>query len=263
MKPTRYMKGKESQYAIKCNPSMGPCFSDGSTIASDIFIGDQCNMINSCHIDNNGEYGFQCDPTLRKSLFVKTSSPDQTNYFSILDYEVYGIRNYKEYIYKVCAYPDLIWQYITTKDISNEILSNVDEKTILDDLNTIHCSDNYIRLKISASCFHDPSKYLSDTAIVNSCYDSSLISWLGQDTQWLLLYRASNYGMRAKSFHEFCDDKGPTLIVIKTIQGWILGGYTTQSWSGKCMYSHQWIIFHYRGVQERTGFIHFHIEEPS
>ena len=45
-----------------------------------------------------------------------------------------------------------------------------------------------------------------------------------------MIYRASEYGYTAKSFHECCDDKGPTLIIIKSSGGWILGGLTTQSW---------------------------------
>ena len=47
------------------------------------------------------------------------------------------------------------------------------------------------------------------------------------------IYRASEHNYTGKSFHECCDNKGPTLIVIKSSGGWIFGGYTTQSW--KCV----------------------------
>ena len=67
-------------------------------------------------------------------------------------------------------------------------------------------------------------------------YDDKLREWLGDDYKWKLLYRASEHGYTASSFHECCDDKGPTLIVIKSITGNIFGGYTTESWSGKCIY---------------------------
>ena len=46
-----------------------------------------------------------------------------------------------------------------------------------------------------------------------------------------LIYRASEHGYTSSSFHEHCDDKGPTLIIIKTTGGWIFGGYITKSWS--------------------------------
>ena len=60
-------------------------------------------------------------------------------------------------------------------------------------------------------------------------YDNILREWVG-DYNWRLIYRASEHGYSAKSFHECCDDKGPTLVVIKSSGGWIFGGYTTKSW---------------------------------
>ena len=60
-------------------------------------------------------------------------------------------------------------------------------------------------------------------------YDNILREWVG-DYNWKLIYRASEHGYSAKSFHECCDDKGPTLVVIKSNGGWIFGGYTTKSW---------------------------------
>ena len=101
----------------------------------------------------------------------------------------------------------------------------------MNDLDTIHRDDSDIRLKISRCCFKNPSKLLPNTQLVNQQYDYKLREWTG-DYKWRLLYRASEHNYTAKSFHECCDDKGPTLIVIKSSGGWIFGGYTTQSWSG-------------------------------
>ena len=69
----------------------------------------------------------------------------------------------------------------------------------------------------------------------NTDYDSVLREWCG-DYQWKLIYRASNNSFSYDDFHEYCDDKGPTLIIMRTLEGWILGGYTTQSWNLNCMY---------------------------
>ena len=82
----------------------------------------------------------------------------------------------------------------------------------------------------------NPSGFLLGTHIVDQQYDGKLREWLGNDYKWKLLYRASEHGYTAKSFHEYCDDKGPTLVIIKSSGGWIFGGYTTQSWSGNCIY---------------------------
>ena len=47
-----------------------------------------------------------------------------------------------------------------------------------------------------------------------------------------LLYRASRDGWAASNFHSCYDNKGPTVIVIKS-GNYIFGGYTDQSWDGK------------------------------
>ena len=87
VEPTRFMKRKESRYAIECYPNHGPIFGDGWD--RDLFIGDHCNQENSCFIQNNGERGYECHPEYKSSLFVNTAGPDEENYFSVLDYEVY------------------------------------------------------------------------------------------------------------------------------------------------------------------------------
>ena len=99
----------------------------------------------------------------------------------------------------------------------------------MNDLDVIHCKDDAIRLKISQNRFENYSEILADTQIVNQQYDGKLREWVG-DYKWKLLYRASEHGYTGRSFHNCCNDKGPTLIVIKSSEGWIFGGYTTQSW---------------------------------
>ena len=74
-------------------------------------------------------------------------------------------------------------------------------------------------------------------------YDRCLQKWT-RCHKWKLLFRASDHEYKAKSFHECCDDKGPTLVVIKSTSGYIFGGYTTQSWSGG--------IYHYMRVINRS-----------
>ena len=46
-----------------------------------------------------------------------------------------------------------------------------------------------------------------------------------------LLYRASQDGWEASEFHDKCDGKGATLVVIKTSTGQVCGGYTSVAWS--------------------------------
>ena len=233
--PTRFIKKKKSGRAIICFHENGPAF--GTIQKKYLIIGDHCNKENSCSVHNDGTRGYECHPEYKSSIFVNTAGPDEENKFSVLDYEVFGIDyENRDNINKLCKYPDLIMEYIETKDISEESLKQFDDDIeLLNDLDAIHCYDSNIRVKISRCCLKNPSELLSDTWIVNQHYDSYLREWLGNDCKWKLIYRSSENGYTAKSFHECCDDKGPTLIVIKSSGGWIFGGYTTQSWSGYCI----------------------------
>ena len=231
IEPTRYMKIEESKYAIYCNSGRGPVFGD------DIFISNKCNEKNVCYIDNTETRGYKYHPQYKSSLFVNTAEPSEKNYFTVLDYEVFGIDfENRENINKLCKYSDIIWKYIETNDISEESLIQFeDDIELLNDLDAIHCEYSDILLKISRYYFKNPSELLPDTQIVNQQYDAILREWIGSDNKWKLIYSSSEHEYRAKSFHEYCDDKGPTLIVIKSSGGWIFGGYTTRSWSGRGM----------------------------
>ena len=237
VEPTRYMKRKESDCAIECNPKYGPRFGDNW--AYDISIGDKCNKENSCRIENDGKKGYGCHPQYKSSLFVDTDGPDEENRFTVLDYEVFGIDYENKYIIdQLCKYPDIIWEYIETKDISEELLRHLnDDVELLADLDAIHCKDSAIRVKISQYSLSSPSVLFANSQIVDKKYDSYFKEWLGNDYQWKLIFRASEHGYTAESFHECSDNvKGPTLVIIKSSEGWIFGGYTTRSWSGDGIY---------------------------
>ena len=89
VEPTRFMKRKESRYAIECHPKYGPRFGSEENSCSDLLIDDNCNKKDSCHIDNDGTNAYKCHPRFKKSLYVDTDEPDETNFFTVLDYEVY------------------------------------------------------------------------------------------------------------------------------------------------------------------------------
>ena len=48
-----------------------------------------------------------------------------------------------------------------------------------------------------------------------------------------IIHRASDDGYSALSFHENCNDKFPTITVIKTEKNYVFGGYTTQRWKSR------------------------------
>ena len=227
------MKRLGSKCAIECHPRFGPHFGD-----FDIVLEDNLDEDSNCWISNDGTGGYECHPQYKKSLFVNSAKSNERNDFTLQDFEVYGIDFEKQHnINQLCKYPNIIWNYIETKNISDESLKQFDDDIeLLNDLDAIHC-DNAIRLKISNYYLKNPSELLPNTQLVSQQYDDNLREWAG-DYKWKLLYRASEHDYTSKSFHEYCDKvKGPTLVIIKSSGGWIFGGYTTQSWSGRCIYN--------------------------
>ncbi|EFC42630.1 predicted protein [Naegleria gruberi] len=53
---------------------------------------------------------------------------------------------------------------------------------------------------------------------------------LGCETPPKLLYRASNDGFTAQSFHQKCDHQGKTVTIVRSEYGNIFGGFTSQDW---------------------------------
>ncbi|KAL9954732.1 hypothetical protein ACROYT_G042305 [Oculina patagonica] len=62
-------------------------------------------------------------------------------------------------------------------------------------------------------------------------HQSILNSWLQvKEGKWRLLFRASRDGFAARNFHTKCDNKGPTVTIVKSGNN-IFGGFTDVSWA--------------------------------
>ena len=237
VEPTRFMKRNKSLGSTYCNLTQGPTFCE--TYVSGIHIYDECDTGNECFVKCDDTRDYECHPQYKSSLFVNTAGINEENYFYVLDDEVYCLENYKEYVYNTCKYPDLVWNCMEGQEVPEETLKQFDDDTeLLNDLNLVNCYDKDIRSKISQYYLKNPSEFLSGTHIVNQEYDSYLRKWLGQNSECSLIYRASEHGFTAESFHDCCNNKGPTLVIIKSDGGWIFGGFTTQSWSGGRIYTY-------------------------
>ena len=81
------------------------------------------------------------------------------------------------------------------------------------------------------------ARLFENSVILSSDQRQTLIDWL-KDTltsaiqDYVLLYRASRDGWAASNFHSCCDNKGPTVTVVKS-GNYIFGGYTEQHWDGR------------------------------
>jgi hypothetical protein len=68
----------------------------------------------------------------------------------------------------------------------------------------------------------------------NIAFEDHMNEWLGRQkgrgVRLELLYRASRDGFKAADFHGLCDNKGATVTVIRSKEGYVFGGYADQSW---------------------------------
>ena len=92
--------------------------------------------------------------------------------------------------------------------------------------NNIICSFNSIKI--------DKPIYYISTILYNSELKIDYINQILERTKcqsFKLLYRGSKDWFNCKSFHEKCNNKGPTITLIQTEKGHIFGGFTSISWS--------------------------------
>ena len=75
---------------------------------------------------------------------------------------------------------------------------------------------------------------LTDSVILgdNVQHLANLSAWLkrSESSKWKRCWRASVDGWAASTFHSGCDNKGPTVTIIRVGGKYIFGGYTNLSW---------------------------------
>ena len=85
---------------------------------------------------------------------------------------------------------------------------------------------------------HPPNQPFKDSTILSTEHKQVFVNdWLNEklksgQSDFVLIYRASRDGWNSSNFHAHCDNKGPTVSVVKS-GNYIFGGYTEQSWNGK------------------------------
>ena len=52
-----------------------------------------------------------------------------------------------------------------------------------------------------------------------------------------LIYKVSLHGSTPETFHHYCDNKGPTLTIVKTVDNYVFGGFNPVSWMSENMYN--------------------------
>jgi len=89
-------------------------------------------------------------------------------------------------------------------------------------------------LKVMDLYRHNHSKLTLAQGVVHwqeRTYLNQLLKPLSKKMAKIPIYLASKDGDRAVDFHEKCDNKGPTVVIVETTTGNVFGGYTGVSWS--------------------------------
>lgn len=77
-----------------------------------------------------------------------------------------------------------------------------------------------------------PKPFQESEILTSEEHQSILKGWLPSDVQgeWRLLFRASRDGFATDAFHSKCDNKGPTVTIVKSGKN-IFGGFTERPWT--------------------------------
>ena len=78
--------------------------------------------------------------------------------------------------------------------------------------------------------------FFNASSIIRNDFDKQikLINWIEQKLNkniiLELIFKMTENGFTGEDFHHYCDNKGPTLILIKTSNDEIIGGFTPLNW---------------------------------
>jgi len=101
--------------------------------------------------------------------------------------------------------------------------------------NMIHFNPNCEQLNqsfLGILSSDDPDKPIKPILNKDQMNELMILCEFKLNQKWNLIYKASQDGFGAFDFHQKCDNKKNTFIIIKSLNGNVFGGYTEQSWSG-------------------------------
>lgn len=138
----------------------------------------------------------------------------------------------------------LLREYLANYEVIHALFSEINEaiREYKSDLeahqNTINTINEEIRDRLSG--IEDKNKEMLELHSSKQCETLGLASPFATNIkEWLpkkefeLIYRATDNGWSAGDFHSCCDNKGATLVVIKSVKGHLFGGYTSVGWQAR------------------------------
>ncbi|KAK8797626.1 hypothetical protein WA158_005972 [Blastocystis sp. Blastoise] len=123
-------------------------------------------------------------------------------------------------------------------DIKEEEIKNIDISLLENEMYNVFGDQG--REATNRNMMGKPDIFKNSKIINKKCYETHLVNWIGQEKKWKLIFRASDHDFKASEFHKYCDNKCPTVTIIKHIghdnKINIFGGYTTQYWESRKEY---------------------------
>ena len=154
-------------------------------------------------------------PLCKEAIFIihetiKIFSPKEL--FNIITELKNNNKNQQNIINKQQETINLLWVNINELNERVKILENKIKETKNEN------DDNY-SLNNSKIILNDKEK------------EKTIRNWINpnQNIKFELLFRKSRDGSSCKIFHQYCDNKGPTLTLVETTKGYKFGGYTPYS----------------------------------
>jgi len=162
-------------------------------------------------------------PLCKEAIFIihetiKIFSPNEL--FNIITELKNNNKNQQNIINKQQETINLLWVNINELNERVKILENKIKETKNEN------DDNY-SLNNSKIILNDKEK------------EKTIRNWINpnQNIKFELLFRKSRDGSSCKIFHQYCDNKGPTLTLVETTKGYKFGGYTPYSFQSSTGYS--------------------------
>ena len=111
---------------------------------------------------------------------------------------------------------------------SSEIRFSPEENDVINFLESIKKFGRIINKK---NAFIDSSKIIKN----NAKSEESIFNWIKEKINkeiitFKLIFRMTENGDKSEDFHKYCDNQGPTLVLVKTTKNRIFGGFTPLSW---------------------------------
>ena len=118
----------------------------------------------------------------------------------------------------------------------NQMQQQQNQETEINETNEADVFENLYRTETGLIIFRNGllrgiiHKFAEITDVV-----SKIQIMLTAGVKFNLLYRASDHGDKAKTFHQKCDNHQMTLVLVETTKGRRFGGFTTKTWNGNCL----------------------------